>query len=304
MALEKPKTRLLGRTNLEFPRVWLSLSAPKQVGQHEALVESAISSGVPVDITSHPALWGGYLRGTSAFLTALSTVDYLHASDDKRAADFTQAHLIEVLSAIGREYIDIYFLRVTSAAEEYQISGVLEALENARQEGHIRFIGLACDGPSLATLGLWQFHDAFDVVLVPRNHNSQESYRTLAPLAAERRVGVVTSRPLNWGYGLPFVAIPDLWRLGNLTRSFYGISLAQAVVANLSEDHPVMIGVRTPEEVEQAIQAGQLTCPDGLMAMLEPFIEAFNSSDLWESLKNSQDPQLSASAKRRANDQL
>ena len=116
-----------------------------------------------------------------------SRTDYILATDHDHAITLVQAHLIETLSAIGREKIDFYFLRVQRAAEEYQVSGVLEALEMARQEGHIGFVGLACDGPSLATLNLWQFHDAFDVVLIP----DAVSFETLAPLAAERRVGVV-----------------------------------------------------------------------------------------------------------------
>ncbi len=295
-----PDARLLGRTNLEFPSVWLSLSAPRSPVSYSELVGAALEAKVPIDITSQPALWGGHLRGTEAFLTCLSTTDYLHASDDKRAADFTQAHLIEVLSGIGREHIDIYFVRVTQAAEEYQITGLLEALENARQEGHIRFIGVACDGPSLATLGLWQFHDAFDVILVPRNHYDDESYQTLNPLASQRRVGVVTSRPLNWGHGLPFVAMPDLWRQRNLTQSFYGMSLAQAVLADLSREHPVMVGVRTPKEIQQAMEVAQLRCPDGIKSMLEPFREAFDSDDFWVSLAESGDKDLASSAKRRS----
>ena len=148
------------------------------------------------------------MRGDdSLFLTQMSTSGYERANDDRHAGDLIQAHLIETLSSIGREWIDVYFLRVRRAVDEAQLSGALEAMELARQEGHIRYLGIVCDGSSLATLGMWQFHDAFDLLLVPRNHYDDEAYRTLAPLARERRVGVVTSRPLNWGWGLPFTAL-------------------------------------------------------------------------------------------------
>ncbi len=69
------------------------------------------------------------------------------------------------------------------------------ALETARQEGHVRFLGIFCDGPPLATLGTWQFHDAFEVLLAPVG----EALEMLEPLARERRVGVVcfSSRSLR-----------------------------------------------------------------------------------------------------------
>jgi hypothetical protein len=290
---------LLGRTNREFPSVWLSLSPPRHREDLADLVSAALEAKVPIDITSSPGLWGGQMRGTDAFLTCISSFDYEHANDERHAADLVQAHLIETLSCIGREHFDIYFLRIRRAVEEYQISGALEALEAARQEGHIRYIGLCCDGPSLAILGAWQFHDAFDVILTPRNHLDEEAYHTLAPLAKERRVGVITSRPLNWGFGLPFVKFPSQWRLRNLTQSFYGLSLAEAVIADLAVDHPVLVGVRSAEEVLKAIAAPAKQRPTGLRAFLAPYCEAWNSEEEWVALKGSEDAELKAAFERR-----
>lgn len=285
---------LFGRTNLEFPPVWLSLSACRAGDDAGALVGAAVESGVPIDVTSMPALWGGHMRGTDACLTCVSNSDFERATDDKHASDLIQAHLIETLSCVGRDYFDFYFLRIRRAVEEYQIAGALEAMEMARQEGHIRFMGICCDGPSLSTLGTWQFRDAFDALLVPRNHYDPEPYETLAPMARERRVGVVTSRPLNWGYGLPFVDLPSQWRLRNLTKSFYGQSLAQAVIGELSQDAPVMVGVRSAKEVVEAIEAPSKRRPDGLREFLQPFVEAWDSEETWEA------PELSVAATRRS----
>ena len=239
------------------------------------------------------------MRGTSAELLVVGNSDFERANNETHACDFVQAHLIEVLSSLGRECIDFYFVRVRNMVEEYQISGVLQALEFAKNEGHVRHIGIWSDGPSLATLGFWQFHDAFEVVAVPRNHYSDEDYRTLSPLARERRVGVITTKPLNWGYGLPFVAIPELWRLRNLTQSFYGMSLAQAAIADLAKDNPVLLSVRTTNQIKQAIESQNLVLPDGLNAMLEPFREAFDDEELWKTWLNSDDPVMKSAAKRR-----
>ena len=290
---------LLGRTNRAFPSIWLSLSLPHDGGDLDALVRAALDSNAPIDITSLPALWGGKMRGTSAPIMMIGGSDFERATDETHACDLVQAHLIETLSSLGREHIDFYFLRVRMSVEEYQISGALQALELAKQEGHIGFIGICCDGPSLATMGTWQFHDAFELLLVPRNHYDSEAYDTLAPLANERRVGIVTSRPLNWGYGLPFIALPEHWRLRNLTQSFYGLSLAQAVIAELADDHPVLVGVRSPEEISLAINAPSLPRPTGLLAMLQPFIESFDDDKQWTELLSSPNVGYRESAKRR-----
>ena len=281
---------LLGRTNRAFPSVWLSLSIPDRPDAHDDLVSAALATGAPIDVTSQPALWGGRMRGTEATLSCISNSHYEHATDEAHAADLLQAHLIETLSCIGREYFDFYFLRVRRAVEEYQLSGVLQAMEMARQEGHIRYLGICCDGPSLATLGVWQFHDAFDVLLVPRNHYDSEPYETLAPLARERRVGIVTSQPLNWGYGLPFLATAE------------GVdvpALAQSVVGDLARSHPVMVPVRSSDEVRRAVEAPHLPPREDLGEVLQPYLEAFDSEEEWTNLLLSPRTDVRTAAQRR-----
>jgi len=298
---------LLGRTNRAFPHVWLSLSTPYDSWSEtwpKELVEASIAANTVIDISGNPGLFGGQMRGTDACLMAKGTLDIERASDQNHACDLVQAHLIQTLSAIGRENIDFYFLRVRKPLQEFQIQGALEAMESAKQDGHIGFVGLSSEGAPLTTLGLWQFHDAFEVILTPRNHYSDESYRTLQPMAAERRVGVITSQPLNWGYGLPFVQIPDLWRLRNLTQSFYGLTLAQAAIADLAKDHPVLVGVRNLAEIQAAIEAPSRNLPNGLDAMLEPFRETFDDDEFWTGLLDSVRPELKQAAERRRADIL
>lgn len=294
---------MLGRTNETFPSVWLSLSAAQgsfEDGWADRLARSAVEQGTVVDVSSNPALWGGAIRGTDATIMTMGGLDIERATDERHAGDLVQAQLLEHLSAIGREHVDFYFLRVRRALEEYQIHGALKSLEMGRQEGHIRFVGLCCDGPSLAVLGTWQFHDAFDTVLIPRNHYDTSAYDTLSPMARERRVGVVTSRPLNWGHGLPFLSLPSLWRLRNLTQSFYGETLAQAVIADLAKDHPVLVGVRTPEEIRLAVEAPSKVQPEGLDAFLQPYKDAWENDEEWREMAASEDATLRRAAERRA----
>jgi hypothetical protein len=183
---------LLGRTNQEFPSRWLALAAPDGGFSQESpqeLVQTARDSGLPIDFSSQPALWGGCMRGADeVVLVQQGTYQIERATSEDHATDLVQAHLIETLSAIGRDCLDFYFLRIRRTVEEYQVNGALAALEAARGEGHLRFLGLHATGHPLAALGLWQFHDAFEVLLLP---DDEDARTTLEPLAKQRRVGVI-----------------------------------------------------------------------------------------------------------------
>jgi len=183
---------LLGRTNRAFPEVWLSLATPPLPcdGWTERLVEAAAAADTVIDLTSGAALFGGSLRGRDDLTLMVQAPDIARlATSETHATDLLQAHLIEVLSAIGREFLDIYVLPVASAMEEFQANGALAALESARQDGHISYLALGATGHPLAALGFLQFHDAFDLIVLP---DSEEARSTLVPIAEQRRVGVVS----------------------------------------------------------------------------------------------------------------
>lgn len=258
-----------GRTNEQFPKIWLSLQVPRpphKPGWAQELAESAEASGCVLDLGTQPGLWGGLIRSAAAPLAAFGTYQIERATDSKHAVDLVQAHLIETLCCLGREQVDVYFLRIRRAIEEFQLGGALEALELARQEGHVRFLGLSCEGPGLAALGMWQFNDAFEVVTMPRNPVETEPYETLAPLARERRVGIVTSRPLNWGSGVPFTAIAGV-----------GSELATAAISRYAAEHPVLVGVRTPQEILAAVSAAAQPAPLGIDETLNALAEAYRT---------------------------
>lgn len=198
---------LLGRTNQSFPPVWLSLTAPTAVpGSSEALVEAALAARTVIDISSSPALWGGQMRGTDATIMGIGKVDLSAAMGEPHAHDLVQAHLIETLCGIGRDYLDFYFLSVGSPLKESQISGALIALEAARQEGHVRFVGIAATDAS-ASMGVWQLHDAFEALLIPGGVSSGP----LRLMAKSRRVAIVTrnGEPRLGEAALVSVATPE-----------------------------------------------------------------------------------------------
>jgi len=154
----------------------------------DALLASPIET---LDISPAPALWGRFVRERANRLQIAAATPknlLLQASDARIAANLVQSHIIETLCAVGRTHIDYYFLSLHEVPTEAQLSGALEALELARQEGQIGAMGLAAYGKPLAILALWRTHDAFEVVLLP---DEAEWLQTLLPEARARRVGVV-----------------------------------------------------------------------------------------------------------------
>lgn len=181
---------VFGRTNIEVADMWLR---PVASEDPQSLARAVFESGLPLDLSSQPALWGGILRNEpgfeSRFVVGRSSTDFEKATDESHAVHLVHAHLIEVLSSLGRPMLDVYFVRIRRGLEEFQINGVIQALEMAREDGLIRFAGLFAEGPSLVVRSIWQFHDAFECALLPEGSDGDE----LVPLADQRRVGVVRS---------------------------------------------------------------------------------------------------------------
>lgn len=259
---------VFGRTNLVLPRVWLSLSVPAEPseGWLDALVGAAVDAETPIDISSSPGLWGGAMRGTVATLLTFG-VDPASFQTRELAIQMTQAHLVETLSAVGREWIDFYIVRIRRSPEEFQIDGVLSALEEMREGGQVRFVGIHCDGPALATLGVWQFHDAFEALFVANNPLMRDAYQTLTPVAQERRVGVVGLHPLCWQPGVPVCGFVGADETPLLT--------AREAISLASRDHPALVGVRSPEEVRAAVEASTLGLPRDIDEKVSMAVRAY-----------------------------
>lgn len=186
---------LLGRTNRMVYPIWArghltgEGSAEERAAQlMHALVQSPIET---IDITPAVGLWGHFLREVPNRLqvAVVSQPELICSAADARiAANLVQSHLVEVFCAIGRTHVDYYFLGIRETPNETQLSGALEALEVARQEGQIGAVGLAVLGNPLHALPLWRLHDAFEVVLLP---DDSIALQTLLPEAHYRRAGVV-----------------------------------------------------------------------------------------------------------------
>jgi aryl-alcohol dehydrogenase-like predicted oxidoreductase len=193
---------VLGRTNRALYPLWVRGGLPKRevpdTSWGLSLLHAALDGGIEVfDLTVSHGFWGDVFRQIkpALMMSVVSQVCPLHLTPDSQAAGkLIQAHLIEILCATGRERCDFYFLAYKHPLQEYQIAGALEALEIARQEDQIGYLGLACYAKPLETLSFWRLHDAFDVVLLP-DDEEDKALSTLLPEAAARRAGVILEYP-------------------------------------------------------------------------------------------------------------
>lgn len=211
----------------------------------EALVGAAMEAGTLIDVGRQPGLWGGgVLRGSSVPLMLVLGTGNAVAADPEQTANFVQRELIAAMSALGRSEFEVIFLSYPRALEEDQLDAVFSVLEDARQEGLFRHLGLFASGSALAAQSMWQFRDAFDLLLVRRNPLQHDGYDLLAPMAVGRRAEVITCGALDWGLGASVTVVCPSLEAADVRVSAAG-------------DHPVVVGVRNSEEITTALTPGR-----------------------------------------------
>lgn len=200
----------------------------------------------PVDLSSSPAVWGHLLRGANIPFVGDAGADVSQAADAASASRMVQASLLALLSAIGKETLTFCLLPIRTALEEFQIVGALEALEQAREEGLIQYAGIRGLKSPFAVQSVWQFHDAFEVVMIPRQASGQ-SEKILLPLADARRVGVVLSQPLSLGTSA------SLGHHSSVILTAGDSDPHLALLASSAQAAHTLVGVRSAVEMEASL---------------------------------------------------
>lgn len=265
---------VFGRTNQTFSSLWLSL----QLGLDDPseLALEAAQGGHPLDVTNNIALWGGLLREQEFPAVVFGTHEAENAVDENHAATLVSAHIVQSISSLGGKPITFYFLPIRRAWEEFQIDGTLQALEMAREDGLIKHFGLWAEGHPLAVLGWWQFRDAFEALMIPHHPLSEQHAKTLLPLAHERRVGVVGCQPLSWGTGCAVSELSD------------DPETAPKLISHAAAEMPVMVGVRSADEVRAARQA--VANPANNDSLVQELMTKVNDPAAWNRLKDDPRP--------------
>ena len=160
---------------------WLALTVPQSPEDIDALVDAAIQTGLTLDISTQPALWGGKLRNRECKIACSGDSGHTRATGREHAFNLTEANLIQILSCIGRECLDFYLLPNAEPANEGLI-GAAAALRSALAEGNLGSVAILSDGMA-----------RFDLEISSENRVDLESGRTARVLAvsSSREVGRV-----------------------------------------------------------------------------------------------------------------
>ena len=181
-----------------------------------------------------------------------------------KAHDFTRDDMRRALETslkeLGVDKIDIYKCHNLKQMEGYETfcgpGGGLEALQEAKEEGLIDFIGLSSHR-FLETMKRAINSGAFDVIMLVYNILNEElTDEEVIPLAKEKDVGVMVMKPLGGG----FLAAPPpemMLELGKQKKLY--VTATEALQFILANDNVsiAVTGMERAEEVEENVRAAE-----------------------------------------------
>ena len=242
--------RRLGRTGLLVSEVGFGAAHVATVDEGEEAVFRAFSLGVNFVET-------GRLYGESEYLIgrALRRLGegappvYVASKTLKRTRDGALNELERSLAHLGLESVDIYQLNDVDEESWVQVmasGGALEGLQEAREQGLVRFIGLTSHSAEVLCRAVesGQF-DTIEVKYSPFNREGEAVIR----LAHRRDIGVIGMKPFG-GFGM----------LGSLKASAAGQALSVGALLRYALSNRylsvVIPGMRFVREVEENVALG------------------------------------------------
>jgi aryl-alcohol dehydrogenase-like predicted oxidoreductase len=241
------RKRRLGRTGLLVTEVGFGAAHVATVDEGEEALFRAFSLGVNFVET-------GRLYGESEYLIgrALRRLGegvppvYVASKTLKRTRDGALMELERSLAYLGLESVDIYQLNDVDEESWYQViasDGALQGLQEARERGLVRFIGLTSHSAEVLRRAVesGQF-DTIEVKHSPFNREGEAVIR----LAHRRDVGVIGMKPFG-GFGMlgSLRTSPDAHALDAGTLLRYALSNRYVSV--------VIPGMRFVREVEENV---------------------------------------------------
>jgi predicted aldo/keto reductase-like oxidoreductase len=216
---------ILGRTGLEVRRLGFGGIPIQRVSEADAVatVRHALQRGIDFIDTSRayttserriglaikeagiqtgrPAVGGGGngsgpgRRGSAARRVVLASKSHAKTADPMRT------HLETSLRELQVDYIDIYKAHFVAGLPEYETvvspGGALEALQKARDEGLIGYIGITSH--SLEVLDRALDDGLFDVIMCCFSFLEPRAQKTIIPKAREKNIGVLAMKPFSGG---------------------------------------------------------------------------------------------------------
>ncbi len=195
-----------GRTGCRVPRLGFGCGPiADAVDDREAIdiLLHAISLGVRYFDTAYSYGSGRSEKRVGAAM-AQSGIDrgefFVATKTDRKDKAGALQHLQTSLRRLQVEYVDAWQIHSLNYDPELllQPGSVIEAMEQARTEGRIRFLGITShEAPANMVRAIELY--PFDLVLIPLSPVRQEYLGEFLPLAMQKGIGVVTMKPFGHG---------------------------------------------------------------------------------------------------------
>ncbi len=209
------------------------------------------------------------------------------------AAQAVRGAIARKRELLGVEVIDVFLLydfrpEVHTPA---RLAGARRALDEARAVGQIRHVGATCYGAYDALAEAIEGDTLpAEIVLARFNYLDQAAGTRLFPACRVCGVTALATQSFSWLGGVPFVRLPNTWRLRNLTKNFYGFTAAQAHLYWLLAQPNIdgaLISMQTAAQLTENVGATQIAkTPQGLEALFDSFAEALTRTrEGWRGLK-------------------
>jgi L-galactose dehydrogenase len=198
----------LGRTGLKVSVAGLGCGGPSRLGLRNnadseagavSLVRQAIDLGVNFLDTAQSygtePIVGKAIAGLSRGQLVISTKKTLPPADHSNPAGEVIEGLEQSLKSIGTDYIDIYHLHGVEPKDyAFAKERLMPAMRRLRDQGKIRFIGVTegfVTDSAHKMLEESLREDMWDVVMVGFNLLNPSARKTVFPLSAAKRIGVL-----------------------------------------------------------------------------------------------------------------
>lgn len=174
-----------------------------------------------------------------------------------RSKEEAERHIQESLRNLRTSYIDLYQIHsvddIPTLDRVMSKDGALPALEEAQRKGYIRYIGITGHRAEILMEAINRY--PFATVMSPLNFLEQSHAANLLPLCREKNIGFIVMKPFAGGSLV--TADKDVQALVGAKNSGEMARLSVKFAISFPGVSCVIPGLGTPQEVEEAVQAGE-----------------------------------------------
>lgn len=273
------QTRPLGKTGYKVRLFSLggqaTLEQPGKTDEALTIINTALDLGVNYIDTAAAYGSGISERYIGMVMASRRKEVYLASKTHDRTFDGSMRLLEKSLMQLKTDHLDAWQLHNVRTEEDLQKifadDGAIKALERARDEKMVRFLGITGHRDPFVLKKAIQRYD-FDTILMALNaadRHRMSFIENLLPVAVEKRMGII---------GMKVVARGRIFRDGGLTS----MEQAMRYVLTLPVS-TVIVGISTVQELEEDVRIARDFVPydDGEMKKLEDLTKSYHSEADW-----------------------